>query len=439
MPPLSTTQARTVDMILTQVARGYMNAAHAWMYLFPAVPVMQRGGKIIEFGAEQFASINSERAPGATRQQVHFGHSSRDFALIQRALDGKVPREILEEAMAVPGIDYGRVAVVKTMEVVSLQIEIAAAGLATKASTYVAAHKQALAGAAQWSHADSEPAKAVEAAKETIATGIGREPNVMVAGPAVHRGLVNNPDMVDRIKHTEGLTGAANPVINEAKLAQYFDVPKYAVARAPTFSGDRITHDEFYEKMGPLTGVPVGNSGRDPYPQANHVAEDNGLGTFQRVPGWGEPGEFEGFFMTAEDANALAKVYVKRVAELKRLMDEEQNGITAAMMCEMFGLRPPGVLEPPVEDLGLAWGGRKQGALTFAMPREDARRLAEAKGWQEIPEQYRRPYQRRRKTLCSAGVTFVRGDQRSSIAAKKATSWIAYAGCTTAASPRCRR
>ena len=159
-PPLNPGQARTIDPILTQVARGYRNAAHAWMYLFPVVTVMQRGGKIIKFGAEQFASINSERAPGATRQQVHFGHSDENYALVQRALDGKVPKEILEEAMAVPGIDYSRTAVVKTMDVVSLQIEITAAGLATRAGTYKVANKSTLAAAAQWSHDDSEPAKA---------------------------------------------------------------------------------------------------------------------------------------------------------------------------------------------------------------------------------------------------------------------------------------
>ena len=231
---MSPGQARTIDPILTQVARGYRNAAHAWMHLFPVVTVAQRGGKIIKFGAEQFASINSERAPGAAREQVHFGHSDEDYALVQRALDGKVPREVLEESMAVPGIDYSRTSVVKTMDVVSLQIETAAARLATRVGTYKAANKSALAGDAQWSHADSEPAKAVETAKEVIATGIAMEPNVMVVGPAVHRVLVNNPDVVDRIKHTEGLTGSAEPVVNEAKLAQYFDVPRYVVARART-------------------------------------------------------------------------------------------------------------------------------------------------------------------------------------------------------------
>ena len=233
-PPLNPGQARTIDPILTQVARGYRNAAHVWMYLFPVVSVAQRGGKIIKFNAEQFASINAERAPGATRQQVHFGHSDEDYALVQRALDGKVPREILEEAMAVPGIGYDRVAVVKTMDVVSLQIEIAAAKLATRVGTYKAANKSTLAGDSQWSHDDSEPAKAVETAKEVIATGIGMDPNVMMVGPAVHRALSNNPDVVDRIKHTEGLTGSSEPVINEAKLAQYFDVPKYVVGRART-------------------------------------------------------------------------------------------------------------------------------------------------------------------------------------------------------------
>lgn len=281
-PPLNPGQARTVDPVLTQVARGYRNAAHGWMYLFPAVPVGQRAGKIIKFGAEQFAALNSERAPGATRHRVHFGHSDEDFALVQRAEDGVVPIETLQEAAAVPGINYSRVAVVKTMDVVSLQIEIGAAKLATRPGTYRADNKSALAGAGQWSHEDSRPAAAVETAKETIATGVGVDPNVMLVGPPVHRALVNHPDVIDRVKHTEGLKGSAEPVVNEAKLAQYFDVPTYRVARART--GKPGSFKPIWGKVAILAYVDVSNLASMGSPSYGYTYRLEGYPVAE--PGW---------------------------------------------------------------------------------------------------------------------------------------------------------
>ncbi len=232
MPPMTTAAARVVDPVLTNVARGYRNEALIGTVLFPVVPVEQRGGKIVSFGAEDFAEYGLERAPGANRMQVHYGHSGADYALLQRALDGKVPIEILQDAAAVPGIDYAMVAVSKTMDIVLLQVEIAAAKLATTAGNYDTDNKAALSGSARWDHADSAPAKRVEEAKEQIAEGIGREPNVLVLGQPVYRALLNNKDVIDRIKHTEGLTGAAAPVVNANKLAQYFGVDQVVVGRA---------------------------------------------------------------------------------------------------------------------------------------------------------------------------------------------------------------
>ena len=231
-PPMTTSAARVVDPVLSTAARGYRNQMHAWNYLFPVVRVMQRGGKVIEFRAEHFQEIGLERAPGADRPQINVGYSSRDFALVQRALDGKVPNEILQDAAAVPGIDYGMTAVRRVMEVVSLQIELRAAALATAAAIYAASNKAALAGDARWDNDASTPAKAVEDAKEAVAQGIGMEPNVLVLGQPVSRALQNHPEVIDRIKHTEGLGEDAMPQVNERKLAAYFGVEMVVVARA---------------------------------------------------------------------------------------------------------------------------------------------------------------------------------------------------------------
>ena len=222
---MSPAEARVIDPVLTEVARGYEGTDFASHYLFPVVAVGQRGGKIVEFGAEAFLEYATERAPGANIQEVNYGHTGDDYALIQNALAGKVPIELLEEAGAVPGIDLGRTAILNTMQAIQRGIEIKAAGIATKAASYDSTNKLTLSGSSQWSHKDSTPAKAVETAKEAIATGIGRDPNVLVLGQPVGRALRNHADVVDRIKHTHpGFSGA----ISNAMLAQLTSTSRWS-------------------------------------------------------------------------------------------------------------------------------------------------------------------------------------------------------------------
>lgn len=223
---------RVIDPIITTVARGYRNAMFAWPLLFPIATVQQRGGKILAFGTEDFVKRDLERAPGARRERLNVGYKGEDYALTQRALDGVLPKERLEEAEAVPGIALGRLTARKTMSSVFLQIEVKAASLATTVGNYSADHKTALAGNAQWSHKDSMPAKAVETGKEQIADAIGLEPNVMIIGVDVYRALKNNPDVLDRIKHTTPLGEGTGSLVTVPKLASYFDVERVMVARS---------------------------------------------------------------------------------------------------------------------------------------------------------------------------------------------------------------
>ena len=220
---------RVIDPILSTVARAYRNATLASEVLFPVVNVPQRAGKIIQFGAEAFAAQALERAPGALRQRLSTAYESADYALVQRALDGEVTRERLEEGRAVPGIDLAQQAARTAMQLILLQIELAAAAIATKAATYESDHKSTLSGASQWSHASSTPAAAVETAKQAVAEGVGVEPNTLVMGPQVFAALKNNEDVVDRIKYTAGPGRGAT--VTPETLAAYFDVERVVVAR----------------------------------------------------------------------------------------------------------------------------------------------------------------------------------------------------------------
>lgn len=205
MPQMTPSAARVIDPILTEAARGYQNGAMVGMALFPAVPVGQRGGKIIQFSKEAFRAYNTGRAPGANTKRVQFGYSSASYALEQHALEGTVPFELMEEAKAVPGIDLGSGAVQMVQDIIALRLEQAQATVATTAASYATANKVTLSGTSQWSDFTSgvsDPVSNIETAKEAIRTAIGRYPNTIVMGAAVMSKLKQHPDIIDRVKYT---------------------------------------------------------------------------------------------------------------------------------------------------------------------------------------------------------------------------------------------
>lgn len=237
MPPsgtMSLGEARVADAVLTSAARGFKSKADSWPHLFPVVEVPARAGKIIKFEPYGMSKMNLIRAPGASRARVEHRYSSENYNCVQRALDGTVPREVVEEAAAVPGIDMQMVEVQATMKDITMAIELEAASIATTSANYDADHHTALAGANQWSHADSKPNKKVEEAAQKIMEGIGERPNVMIMGGEVFSILRNHKDVLDRVRYTEALGEDGQPTINTARLASYFDVPNVVVASAMT-------------------------------------------------------------------------------------------------------------------------------------------------------------------------------------------------------------
>jgi hypothetical protein len=199
-------QARVIDPILSRVARAAgLQSAPVANVLFPTVPVGQRGGRIITFGTDDFRIYNTGRAPGANTKRVGFGYGSEPFALVDYSLEGSVPIEILEEGLAVPGLNHAEMAIAKVRNLQQLEREKQCADLAVNAALYAAENKATLAGTAQWSHADSLPINAVSAAKEAVRAKIGVRPNTMVVGPRVATALSVNPQILARLR---GGTGA---------------------------------------------------------------------------------------------------------------------------------------------------------------------------------------------------------------------------------------
>lgn len=228
MPQQTLAQARVIDPILTTVAQGYRNAAFVGSALFPAVPVDQRGGKIVAFGKEDFMIYRTARAPGANTPRVQFGYSPAAYALEQHALEGQVPMEQMQEARQVPGIDQGQIAVRKVQNIIGLRLEKAQADLATAAANYPTGNKATLSGTAQWSDytGTSNPSKDIETAKEAIRAKVGLRANTVVLGAAVFAALKLHPAIIDRIKYT------GRDVVTVELLASLWDVQRVLVGDA---------------------------------------------------------------------------------------------------------------------------------------------------------------------------------------------------------------
>ncbi|WP_041725539.1 major capsid protein [Megalodesulfovibrio gigas] len=227
---MTASQARVIDPILTNVARGYTNGAMVGMLLFPAVPVGARGGKIVKFGRENFRRYTTARAPGTHVATVQYGYAGESYALTDHGLAGLVPVELMEDATAVPGIDLAGGAVRMVQDVVALNLEAEQAALARNAASYAVSNKATLSGTTQWSHADSDPVKAVETAKEAVRASVGMRPNTMVIGPKVLAALKTHPVILDRIRYT----GRDVPTLE--LLASLFGLDRVA-------SGDAVQED----------------------------------------------------------------------------------------------------------------------------------------------------------------------------------------------------
>ncbi|CAP44764.1 major capsid protein [Bordetella petrii] len=223
---MNTRQARVIDPILSNVAQGYTHPERVGFALFPRVPVQQRGGQIIEFGRDSFKRYKTRRAPGGATKRVQFGYEGKPFALVQDALEGKVPVEHMQDAAQVPGIDLGTEATNEVMEILSLGLEIEQAEIALKAANYVAGNKDTLSGTDVWNDPNSDPAKQIREYREAVRSKVGLRPNTMVLSALGFNALAEHPKILERFKYT------SSDSITKEMLAKLFNLRRLEVGEA---------------------------------------------------------------------------------------------------------------------------------------------------------------------------------------------------------------
>lgn len=252
---MSPDQARIVDPILTEHARGYTNAEYVGEHLFPTVTMPTRAAKRIEFDRSSFRRPNIVRAPGSRIAQISFGYDGKPVSLIQRAIAAKTPIEHMDEAAAEPGLDLQQMGVDLVLSTIALDKEIAQATAARNAGAYAASNKVALAGVDKWSDPASKPKNVIFDAKETVRKRIGKRPNTLLLAGSVATKLQLHPTILENFKYT------AQDSVTIAQLKTYFEIENLVVGDAIYDQADGTSVD-IWGADAILAWVPPKASGR---------------------------------------------------------------------------------------------------------------------------------------------------------------------------------
>lgn len=230
MSQMTPAQARIVDPLVTELALAYKPSQYVAHHLFPRINVPARAGKIPNFDNDDQRLVDSTHTPGANVPEVTVSWNSENFGLVDRVLHGKVPLELLEEGLAVPGIDMKAYALRRVQRMIALDLENTSAQLARNAARYDAQHKITLAGATRWSQTTGTPALDIQVGRKAVRNSIGVEPNVLVISDSTFTILANNVGIKEQFKYTtpESLT--------VDMLARYFQLPKVVVASSTYLS-----------------------------------------------------------------------------------------------------------------------------------------------------------------------------------------------------------
>lgn len=219
---------RVVDPVLTNLARGYSNAALIGENLFPFVETVKEAGKIPNFTAESLKLFNTERAIRAKSNIISpDDRNTVDFKLTEHDLAFPVDyRE--EEEDIFPAQEHAANVVT---ECIRLKHEYLCASKAQDLNNYTATtNKITLTGDDQFNDADnkSDPCGVVESAKASLKGKIagGAYELTMVIGEPTFRVLKKHPQLVEKIKYS------MKGIITVDLLKEIFDVQNILIGRA---------------------------------------------------------------------------------------------------------------------------------------------------------------------------------------------------------------
>lgn len=195
-----------VDARLTAIALAYRNPDIALI----ADDVLPRTPTDAEFKwmkydlAQGYSVPDTKVGRKSAPNEVEFNATEQTDKTDDHGLDDLVPNTDINDDNQ--GVDPLGSSTMYLTGLVRLAREIRAAGVVFNTASYVAANRQTLAGASQWSHVDSNPVDAILAALDVPVM----RPNVATFGQATWTKLRQHQKLVQAIKGTAQGAGAVS-------------------------------------------------------------------------------------------------------------------------------------------------------------------------------------------------------------------------------------
>lgn len=222
----SLSQARLVDLPLTNLAQGYSNAEYVMRLLYPLVDVATYGGQLIQFDESAYEEVDDARADDTPYPEIDLGYAGKPFRLNTRGLRHRVGDKLKRQYGAI-GMNWGQIATQALMSRASLRHETEAAVAATTLGNYATGNRITLPGGSQFNDTATDPIAIIQMGKDAVSGQIAMEPNVGVMGQDTYSRLLIRYANVFR--STEGIVRAN---LAESILANILGLEKIVVCRA---------------------------------------------------------------------------------------------------------------------------------------------------------------------------------------------------------------
>ena len=209
---------------LTAIALMYQNAEMIADQVLPRVPVPGSTFKYSVFDKGDMMTIPDTKVGRTSRpNEVDWHATELAASVLDYGLEEAIPQDDIDNA-AGTNMDPAGMAVRQIMELVTLSREKRVADLVFNANSYATANKTTLTGTSQWSDPASDPAAAIQDARDSMIM----TPNVLVLGRRVATQLFRHPKI---LKAYHGNLGDAGKVTADF-LASYLEFDKVLIGSA---------------------------------------------------------------------------------------------------------------------------------------------------------------------------------------------------------------
>lgn len=199
--------------ILTSLLLGLGQGPFIAEKLFPRLPSALSSVMLAKLGKERLKRYSLRRAPGAQTKRVDIKYEGQVYSVEQYSVEVPMPRELIREAdesrkLQVGNyLDVSRIAMATASDILALDYELEAAGVATDPDSYASGNVQALAGATKWSAPTGTPVTDIRAAAEVIRKRVGARPNLLTLSADAFQAITTNAEVRNYLPDTQ--TGPA--------------------------------------------------------------------------------------------------------------------------------------------------------------------------------------------------------------------------------------